>query len=232
MGYLSLEVEFHDLGDFGALVVPIDVFRCFVEALGENLIAANFNKYYDPQRGMVHPQIAVRVNVKNKVKAKEILVKAAESLREQGKIRHYGERPSPWNEPAFVVKAHELGTQCVLQFRDQLSRNSFLVEAFNSNRGNLLFEFIYVLLMRLGFQPFITWDLKRNFPLPENDLVEIAESCAQIYRQQAQGLESPDFVERFIHAFLNCAGQEAERIFLNAILRSECYRLIFDSTQR
>lgn len=229
MTYLNLEVEFHSLEDFASLVVPIDIFRSFMVALGDNSIGGNFNKYYDPQRGMVHPRIAVRVNVKDEVKAKEIMLNVAQNLCEEGKIRHYENQLSFWTEPEFVVNAHELGTACATELRDRLLTDPELSKIIEQDRRNFLFEFVYVLLKQLGFRPFITWSLKRSFPVPEGNLVEIAAHCAQICRQKSGSFDSPDSLERFIHAFLNCVGQEAEGIFLNAILSSQLYQFIFDS---
>lgn len=229
MTYLSTDIEFDTLQQFNDLAIPIDTFRSFVEALGSNVRAGNFNKYYDPAQGITHPQIAVRVDVDNEIGAQEVILKVARNLKEQGKIRHYYEQLSPWSEPPFVVKAHELGTACAIAFKDQILKNSKLVETFKNNRGNFLFEFVYMLLKQLEFQPFITWDRRRIFPLPESNLTEVIAPCAQTYRRQSQGFESPDFLERFIHAFLNCVGQEAETIFLTAVLSSQAYKLIFNS---
>jgi hypothetical protein len=231
MTYLSIELEFNSPEQLNDLAIPIDTFRSFIKALGRNIVG-NFNKYYAPEQGFVHPQIAVRVNVDNEIKAQKVILKIARNLKEQGKIRHYNKELEPWNEPPFVVKAHELGTACAIEFKDQLRKNSKLIETFRTNRVNFLFEFVYVLLKQLQFEPFITWDIKRNFPLPESNLLGIAAPCAQIYRQRSQDFESPDFLERFVHAFLNCVGQEAENIFRNAVLISQVYKLTFDSRRK
>lgn len=229
MTYLSFKVEFQNLHDFTSLVTPIDIFSSFIEALGDNTTGSNFNKYYDPQRGIIHPQIEVRANVQNETKAREVILRVARNLKEQNRIRHYEEQLRPWIEPLFVVKAHELGAVCIIEFKDQLLKTPKLLKAFETDRGNFLFEFVYVLLGQLEFRPFITWSIKRNFPIPESDLIQIASSCARLYHKQTQDFELPDFLERFIHSFLNCAGQEAESIFLNAIVSSQPYKVIVDS---
>lgn len=229
MTYLSIELEFHTPVQLNDLAIPIDTFRSFIEALGSNVRGGNFNKYYDPGQGVTHPQIAVRADVDNEIEAQEVILNVAHNLKEQEKIRHYDKQLGRWSEPPFVVKAHELGTTCAIEFKDQILKNSKLVETFKNNRGNFLFEFVYVLLRQLEFQLFITWDRRRLFPFPERDLTQVIAPCVQTYRQQSQGFESPDFLERFIHAFLNCVGQEAEPIFLNAVLSSQVYKFIFNS---
>lgn len=232
MAYLSIKVEFHTFQQFDDIAFPIDTFRSFIEALGNSVKGSNFNKYYDPQRGDIHPRIAVRINVDDETEAREAILKIARNLKERGVIRHYEEQLKPWTEPPFVVKAHELGTACAIELRDKLLKNSKMLEVFRKNRGNFLSEFVYVLLGRLGFQPFITWNIKGRFPLPESALTEVADSCAQIYHRQSQDFESPDFLNQFIHAFFNCVGLEAESIFYDSIIISQVYKSVFDSRNK
>lgn len=234
MKYFVLEVELHDADKLHDLIGPIEIFNSFVEALGNDVIGSNFNKYYNPNLAYDRPRIAVRANVNDEVKAKEVILGVAHDLKKSSKIRDYKEELTIWAEPTFVIEAHELGTKCVVELKNCLSKNPKLSNIFEQKKGNFLFQFACMLLEQLKFQPFITWDIRRNFPVKgqglESELKQIVGACAETCKLQKPCFKSADFLQRFTHAFFNCAGQEGESIFINAVLFSLPYKLIFDST--
>lgn len=154
----------------------------------------------------------------------------AEQLLTSNKIRWWNNRPETWNEPSFVVKAHEIATNCAIEFKEQLDLNDLTYQKLMGNPDEFMWIFAVSLLKHSRFNPYVAWTYLRS-SIP-TDIDDIANVCSQILLNAIGNLRpKPDFVERFIHAFFNCTISSEQKL-LNILGASQIFNKIVDSWQR
>jgi hypothetical protein len=202
----------------------------YVDGLRDHISGYNFNKYYQPPSSP-HPSISIRFNVTelDLESVKQTVLDLSKKLLENGEIRSYDKQLSAWDEPEFVVKAHELGTLCAVEFKNRMERNDELYQKFRTNPVEFMVYFAYIILRSIGFDVKIIWSLLRFSPIRESEVTEIASSCSEIFHGKLGDNEvSPDFMERFVHAFFNCTYSQAKSVFKNWISESRFWKEIVD----
>lgn len=230
MGYKQFEVEFHAVEELFDLKKSIEIFQQFVNAVGTRQVGNNFNKYYDPNRRVVHPYIAVRMNLTDEQGAWREIQRIANQLINSNQIRWYSSQLTDWIEPPFVVKAHETGTKCAIVFKEQIDLNNRAYSNLRRDPDNFMWLFAVSLLRHSGFRPDIAWTYLRTSIPTEID--RMANTCSQ-FLINAIGSQRPhpDFVERFLHTFFNCTIGSEQRLIGNLTV-SNTYRRLADSWQR
>jgi len=214
MSYRYLNVEFHRIEDLYDLRIPLDVYRTFLEALGENIIGANFNRYPG-----AHPRIEVRFNFETEKESvvKEIVFRIARELQERGQIRWHDRELRNWNEPDFVCKAHEIGTSCALELRNWMEQNLDVYQWFERDlrkKAGFMAQLIHLTLKHTGFAIPIVWSVLRESPTynkneltDEERVINLARFCATKYEERLKRVTKrllPSFIERSTHTFFNC----------------------------
>ena len=211
MSYKYFNVEFPTVESLFDLRKPIEVFKRFIEAIGEERIrGCNFNKYYQPPQNP-HPLISIRMDLVDEQGVTNEIDRVARDLLGRGDIRLCDSTLHPWSEPDFVVKAHEAATMCALTFKEEFDARPDAQSHYNRNPTDFAGHFIISVLKQLGFNPYIAWTYLRT-PLPDY-INEIAVACSQIVSRHAGShLTNPDFVERFIHCLSNCTSIKFENL--------------------
>ena len=217
MPYKYLNLEFHRREDLYDLEKSIDVFTTFVEALGENIKGANFNKY-DPTR------LQVRFDVKDEKTeiAKSIVFDVAKGLQEKRNVKEYDKELTDWIEPYFVILGHEVGAACALELRNWMKQNPVIYEHLQKDprkKVGFMAQLLHLIFQRVGFSAPLMWGILRESPTYNKDALTHAEQINCLVEACIAKLEKtlkniakehiPDFFERFVHAFFNC-------IFTNA----------------
>ena len=233
MAYKFFKVEFHSVQELFDLKNPIEIFKLFVDNVGANRIRGyNFNKYYDPNHGIIHPHIDIRMNFiyVEQRRAWTEIQRVAQQLLASNDIRSWSSRLEPWNEPAFVVKAHETGTKCAFEFKEQLDSNNQTYRRLVENPDDFMWLFAVSLLKHSGFRPYIAWTYLRS-SIP-TDIDRIANTCCQILLNAIGNRRpKPDFLERFLHTFFNCTTSSEQKL-VNLLIASDAYRKLADSWRR
>jgi hypothetical protein len=203
---------------------PIEIVRTVVAAIqSRNLQGYNFNRYYDPQHGVTKPRIDLRFRVSD---ADEVLEPVRRCLREfvsAGRIVSFSNEPRTWIEPDFVFEAHEMATRCAILFVDEVTHNQVLLHALADNNGEFMLHFLRRLFELIGVESYVAWTYLRR-PAPEG-LEEVVQRCAgplgDSFRHQTR---RADYLERFVHLFLNCTVNRVEQWLLNSLLASMLWR--------
>ncbi len=207
------------------------IFKEFIVPLEGLLTGSNFNRYYDPSRGGIHPRISVRVNVVDKERAEGIFRRTAERLRQEGKIHWFTSKPNEWTEDSFVVEAHEAATACILDLENRVQSDTGLSSSFAVNPTAFLVQLIFQTLEKLGFRVYVTWDLTRGFSIPREQLTPIASHFADTYKTRISA-DTADALERFLHGFFNCSIPDAEKVLRGFLSQSSLYQYVWDSRMR
>jgi hypothetical protein len=190
-----------------------------------NLQGYNFNRYYAPTQGIPNPRIDLRVNLTNVDEAVEPIRRCLQGLVSARKLTRFSTEPRVWNEPEFVVDAHEMATACAFRFVDDVMRNQALSRALSDRTVEFMLHFLRLLFESMGLQPYIAWTYLRQ-PAPAG-LDQVVQRCtsplADLFRRQTR---KADFLERFVHLFLNCTVSAAEQEVANSLLGSMLWRIL------
>lgn len=226
MTYVFVELELN-LADYHNLSTVMELYSTIVGAVrAEDLVSSNFNKYWSPDSWKanplseeIFPRISVRVDVKDMEAAKASILGKADELVRTGRVRHHG-TVKDWNEPDLVVRAHELGTNWAVIMAGELRKDG-LREYLQQNREKFLLHLLLEALGQAGLKASIPWTYLR--PQPGEPPVEVKEAAILLgeeFRRAGEEVRGdPDFLERFLHAFLNCMGFSGfEGTFLNLVM--------------
>lgn len=209
--YVSFEVEFEKPQDLNDLYKPIEVLQNVLQAIpSKNLLGYNFNRYYSPNIGLYHPNMDLRLNLRDLEQSRDSIKKALQNLVDKGVIRHFGREPRPWDEPQFVKEAHEASTKCAIIFVDRLRIEPSLMESLRSEPLKFMTNFVHLLLKSMGLPSLVAWTYLRT--TPPDEVRNLAQACgatvSDCFKSQTG---KADFLERFLHTFFNCTLMEAER---------------------
>jgi hypothetical protein len=233
MGYLGFDIVFHGTDQLFDLVYPIRTFTDLTERVPRQiLLGRNFNRYYDPEHGAVHPLITIRVNTTDDGRVRQVVGEYAEALISLGKISSFVPHTSYWFEPSLVMKAHETGTECAIVFVNSLASDYGLREFLMKEPLEFMSHFMVRMLRSAGFQPFIAWTFLRT-PPPET-LNRLADACAEKAKEMGipdEDIIGANFSERFFHAFLNCTVQSVEHALVNRFIVSRLWNEMGKSLQ-
>jgi len=229
MSYVCIDLEFENPDDLCDLTKRKQLYLEIVNAVPkQNLLGSNFNGYWDPESRELHPHISFRLRLKDVEASRPDILKKGDQLVSSGRIRFHG-KLKEWPEPEFVAKAHELGTECFLIMLDELEKTSELAEFLNRNYTEFTLHSLPEMLKRIGFKFNIPWTYLRSKPTLQ--LEEAAARLAELLKRTGEGI-NPDFLERFLHAFLNCFGFSGfEDKFLLLLMKGRAWRDLAYSRQ-
>jgi hypothetical protein len=180
---------------------------------------------------------------------RENAIIVAEEMKESGKIlAFFGKQDVPnelelWKERQFVKAAFEIGMICAEVFVAQLKRGDrprsmYGVFWQRNLRLKPLIIFMYKFLVRCRVKATIIQKLRndilndlKQYGINERDVDRVADLCARRFRRELELRKSElpenkaDFLERFIHGFLNCAGYnpQEERDLIIELARGMFY---------
>lgn len=205
--YLPAEENFH-------IEKSIRIYSRFLDGLANNDIEyPNYNHYTEDPNN----RITFRADMSNETFTAATQI--AEALRDEHEIHHF--TPDEANPPIYVKSAHELASRCALAFYN--NRDSFIPEI---NRDALWFtmNFFKLSIERIGYDFYITWDLKRHYQGEGNKehrkrLETLVNSCEGHLVAKRKFFQNPDFIERFVHLFFNCLLVDFEKQFWQHLSR-------------
>jgi hypothetical protein len=204
MPYVSFEIEFESPKALHDLNGPIGILKTVLGVIvQENLRGYNFNRYYSPEEGLYHPNMDLRVNLVNVEESIEPIRKALQEFVQKGVIRYFRPDPKSWEEPQFVVDAHEASTRCAISFVEGLNNNRDLMQYAGEHPREFMRHFVRLLLQLMGLTPHVAWTHLRT--PPPAGLNTLAQSCARLVSSSfSSQMNKADFLERFLHTFFNC----------------------------
>jgi len=232
MPYKFFIVYFNNVGELNELRRPIEIYKRFVDSLGNTrIIGSNFNKYWEGAPPH-NPHIEIRMNLRTRTRLNNMVTRIQRigtDLIQSHLIERCDSRLRDWPEPAFVVKAHETATKCAVAFKERLDIETRTYETLMANPDDFMWKFVVALLRQAGFRPNIIWGILRTpIPAETNDL---ASACSNILRQSINSQEpTADFVERFVHCFFNCTLSN-ESILLSYLQVSSIWQSLASSWQ-
>ena len=239
MSYVFVELELN-LVDFHNLFKVVELYSEMINAVPkENVLGGNFNKYWnlnaveaDPTSEEIFPHISVRFNLKDIEACRTQIIEKADELVRSRRTRFHGTLKE-WHEPEFVVRAHELGTRCCLVTSTQLQKEQ-LYEYLKRDREKFLLHLLSEMLRGAGLKVSIPWTYVRpRQGEPPVELRECAGLLAKEIEQSKGMIHNPDFLERFLHAFLNCLGfSGVEGRFLNLLMIGRAWNDLATSHER
>jgi len=227
MPYVSIEVEFESPALLYELIGPIEVLRVVLGVIDQsNLRGYNFNRYYDPNQNLPHPTIALRLNLDNPDQSIQAIHDALQRLVQEGKIRFFRLAPQPWQEPQFVVDAHEASTKCAMEFVDRITRDPALLRSLKEQPLEFMGHFVRALLQSMGLNAFITWaNLRSPPPVGVDNLARACSAFVALNNQERKA----DFLERFLHTFLNCTIIGVEQPIITMLYTSDIWKNLASS---
>lgn len=195
-----------------------------------NVGGYNFNRYYAPDQGLHHPTLAIRLELDAPEAHRTAIIQALTELVRQQTIRWYSPEPQSWEEPEFVVDAHEASTKCAIEFVDTLVRSPEFADSLQKQPFEFMLYLVSQILQGMGLRPHIAWTYLRNPPPAGMD--DLSRRCSEIatefYNRQTPE-RKPDFLERFLHTFFNCTISNLEEPILSSFLRSYFWNKLADS---
>lgn len=211
MIYQSISLEFHRIEQLFDLVLSIDIYKQFQTELDSYIQSSNFNKYYDPQGGNIHPHIEFRFLVEERINEQ---INSISSSLDRTIIRYVDPEIREWIEPDFVVKAHEAGSMLAVLLVDYLRENASLRDGIGNKWNDFIAYFMVKLLISMGYNLEIIWGQLRSPPVPNDQMDELL-THVNLHLETEISKEdlTPHFLERFTHAFFNCTLQSAEPLF-------------------
>lgn len=204
--------------DFYNQIKSIEIAEEIPSKIKEGLEGWNFNKY---SRKKKFTKITVRFDFRDGEKQKKAQA-LAEKLKERGVIESYSELEK-WEEPEFVIKAHEIITNYAIEFKKMAKKpNIKRILEFRNYEGykvqhiiSLFYCLIASLLKNLGFEQGVIWAYKRHIenapsPIQYEEIREMTrEWVKESDKKRVKNIDKnnlPSFVERFTHLFFNCTG--------------------------
>jgi hypothetical protein len=229
MPYKFFIVYFNIVSELNELKRPIEVYKQFIDSIGNTRISgSNFNKYWE-NTSPHNPRIEIRMNLTQLSNMETSVQKIGDSLVQSHIIRSCDSRLRDWPEPNFVTKAHETATLCAVTFKERLDTHPHTYETLVANPDDFMWKFVVAILRQAGFRPNIIWGILRT-PIPA-DINELASDCSDILRQSIESnVPLADFIERFVHCFFNCTLSN-ERTLLSYLQVSNIWHSLANSWQ-
>lgn len=223
MTYFKLNVELNNAQELQELKKSVEIFTTFENQVQQNLFGSCFNKYGNSR-------LAVQLNFIDDTRGQEATLTIARDLKANGRIQNHDSNMVEWREDAFVLQAHEIGTACTVELKTQLDSHPYAYQKFQSKHDGFMKHFISLLLRYCGYQLPSVWAMERDTGVLREEIAGIAYACAQRYKERMPDNPTPSFVERFIHAFLNCStNPSTEEQVLNFLVTQQLWKQIADS---
>jgi len=205
------------VGENFNLEKSIRIFNRFLDGLENNDIEyPNFNHYPKPQN---HLTFRAEMNDVTYETATHI----AETLRDEHEIHRF-ERGEA-NPPPYVKSAHELASRWAIEINNN---RVHYTQEIQKPIGFLMYFFKFS-LEKIGYDFYITWDIEREYLGEVNQhkarIETIVNSCEGYLNEKKEDFKNPDFLERFIHLFMNCT-------LIQGILIKKSYIEIENNQQR
>jgi hypothetical protein len=145
----------------------------------------------------------LRVNLVNVEQSIEPIRRALQELVQKGVIRYFRPDPKSWEEPQFVVDAHEASTRCAMIFVEGLNKDRGLMQYAVEHPREFMKHFVRLLLQLMGLTLHVAWTYLHS--PPPAGLDKLARSCVGVVSSVfTSQMNKADFLERFLHTFFNC----------------------------
>lgn len=238
MTYLCYDVEFDRLEDLYDLILPVDICLRFVSALGTQLKSWNFSKEYDPNKGEIHPRLAIRLKVLDDLQAKKVIEKTAASIAGEGKLRMFV-GPTVWQEEdENYVRAIEAASECTVRMARILARkeSGISIEQLKRDRDWDLFviQIALKVLDLSGFKIYLRREYKKSFKASGPEIDKLANDLASVWWRTG-AITDPDSVDVFVSAFIGMTARRVARAlstFEKFMLTSSIYEGIFETRKQ
>lgn len=199
MGYFVIKLYTEFVGHWQK---SFEIVNSFVGRLDQTqLVGYSHNRYVG---FFPIPYIAVRFNFAEDNEGKRLAEEIIDDLIERRLIVGKGEW-EPFNASTSVRKATETSTKCAFAFKNWMDGNSEAANFYLQNPNakiQFMSRFLVLLLQQLDFQThFEEYPISPQFM---NLIRACATHCAEQVRQALSEDLNIDFMERFIHHFLNC----------------------------
>lgn len=205
---------------------PIEIYNGFIRRAGTRIISSNFNKYGDN----TNPNLQIRLNINNERTLVAALQRLSNTLENDNVIYPSTVVLRDWNEPPFVVTAHETATKCAATFKENINANQRTLNNMLNNCEEFMWKFMIAVLRGAGFRPQIIWGILRN-PI-EPEITALAGTCYPILQESFAVTEpTADYLERFVHCFFNCTLSHENRL-LGSLQVSNVWQNLADSRVR
>lgn len=177
----------------------VDNFQKFIYGMKKYGVKyLNFNHYTEEDRSL---RFTVRFESKDK-KAKEKGEEIAGDLIKKNFIKNY--KIDEEKIADNIKAAHEFASMCVVE----LVKNAEFVEEYQKRTFPFTLYFIKLVLEKMGFELYVHWDKIKPYTNRKdlhNRVDKFTENCMNYAPTKEDIITNPDFLERFIHLFLNCA---------------------------
>lgn len=159
----------------------------------------SFNRYFGA--GTLLSHMTVRFNFSDDQRGKELALEIAEDLKTNASIVAYSDW-QPFGVSDDVKKGCEIASTIALEFRDWMNTHQEVFQYFWQNKIRFMSRFLLALLGELGFKA----SNYESYPISNiiERIEELAQSCANSCRSEMPQSPNIDFMERFIHHFMNC----------------------------
>jgi hypothetical protein len=227
--YYSVDVYFNSAKDVSDLLLPIKIYSRLVEAVRPHTIASNFNKYWGPTQ---KPKIDFRIMTSNLTEVRSTVRLRSLEFQTDLLISGHGNEFNEWIEPEFVQRAHEIGSQLAVVLANGLESDRHLSSKFaqQDKQSGFLMHYILDSMNKAGFRLTTIWSAKRDLsPVTDAEIGSLTDNGAHVLAEGIKAKPSPSFIERFLHAFMNCTIQEHERSVFNYILTAVLFNHIGES---
>lgn len=222
---LSSDKELYDTED------NISLIKRFLENLGPDLKGWNHNRYYDPRVPDSRPTIELRFRFDSSPEPFfSRIVQVADQAMKEGLIVGHSPRPNSWEEPAFVTLAHESSSACICELASYLIKDAVLKKCMIEKPVLTLVMIAVELLNKAGLEPYVTWSLRRDFPLQKDDIAPLIGRMSGHVTDDI--VKNSDSLERFLHCLFNCTDQASEVAFQKYLTWSNTYLNLAGSFQK
>jgi len=202
---------------------PISIYKAFEKRAGTGISSSNFNKY-GPAANL---RIEIRFNVINERALVARLQSLANTMSSTNRIQPTRISFNQWNEPDFVIEAHETATLCAVRFKEEIENNQQTLANLLADIDNFMWQFMIALLRSVGFQPNIIWGFLRH-PFPQN-IIDLARVCSPILLESIDEITpTSSYMERFVHCFYNCTISNKNKL-LSTLQTSNIWQELTDS---
>jgi len=209
----------------------IEIIELILSEVKEYVKKWNFNRYQEAG-GPLYVTLRLDIEPQNRNKIETVL----KSIKIRGIIADFKLSDQPWDEPYFVILAHELATESALRFKHEVDKHDDLLRIVELRvELHRVISFFYCLmrylLAQLNFKVPRLWEYERHSPIDLQRIDEIAKHCippnANILLERLRAQDRGSFLERYIHCFFNCIGKQV--ITINVHLEAEIKRRLLNS---
>lgn len=202
MTYIAIHLKLNDGDDFSHKK-SIEIYNLFYEKLKDfDIKFFNFNNYDRTENGkLICREVTIRYEYDDP-KPDEIAHEIAENLKKKGEFQDY--RTNRQLVTDHVKFAHEFASKC---FIEMIKHNIYFQEMKKRPIKYLSYYFKYI-LTELGYNFIIETqyiDAYLNDDKLKNEVEEIFKNCLKFAPTNEDVYTDPEFLERFIHLFHNCA---------------------------